>query len=463
MHHQFAYLIVLKYLVGHKIKEIFMEKLFNCISEKLIDSLESSEHLKININGEKSQFIRFTQSKVRQAGLVDDATLGITLILNGRNCSGSFTLSGDLQTDEKSAMTELYRLRNEIKTLPKDPFIVLPKDTGSSHEDHKGTLLSEADAISALSPAMSKVDLAGIWASGRIFSGNANSKGQKHWFATDTFSLDYSLITKDEKMVKATYAGNHWNQFDYEKYMDDSISKLRFMEKKSRNLKPGRYRTYIAPAGVADLIDMFSWGGVGEASIQQGNSALSKMRQNSIKLSPCFSLSEDFSRGLVPRFNEDGELAPEKLNLILSGSLTNTLISSRTANEYKLKSNFASEGESLRAPTLATGNLNENEIVKNLDTGIYLSNLHYLNWSDRIGGRITGMTRYACFWVENGEIIAPIENMRFDDSIYDFFGSNLESVTKKSELIPTVGTYEGRELGGVSCPGILLKSFELTL
>ena len=31
-------------------------------------------------------------------------------------------------------------------------------------------------------------------------------------------------------------------------------------------------------------------------------------------------------------------------------------------------------------------------------------NLHYLNWSDNIGGRITGMTRYACFWVENGEI-----------------------------------------------------------
>jgi len=440
-----------------------MEQTFNNLSNVLLNNLKEREHLKISIGGEKSQFIRFSKSKVRQSGIINDVSLSITLIKDSRTCDGSFTLSGNNVTDEKLALAELNRLRLEVVKLPKDPFIVLPEDRGSSRENHSGNLLSEEEAVSALSPAMQGVDLAGIWASGRIFMGNANSAGQKHWFATDTFSLDYSLITPNEKMVKATYAGNHWNQFDYEKYMDDSISKLRFMEKKSRNLKPGRYRTYIAPAGVADLIDMFSWGGVGEASIQQGNSALSKMRQNSIKLSPCFSLSEDFSRGLVPRFNEDGELAPEKLNLILSGSLTNTLISSRTANEYKLKSNFASEGESLRAPTLATGNLNENEIVKNLDTGIYLSNLHYLNWSDRIGGRITGMTRYACFWVENGEIIAPIENMRFDDSIYDFFGSNLESVTKKSELIPTVGTYEGRELGGVSCPGILLKSFELTL
>jgi predicted Zn-dependent protease len=264
-------------------------------------------------------------------------------------------------------------------------------------------------------------------------------------------------------MVKATFAGSHWIQSEYDKYMADSIIKLRMMEKQPRKIEPGSYRTYIAPAGVADIINMFSWGGVGEASIQQGDSSLCKMRQSQINLSSCFTLSEDFTTGLVPRFNSNGELAPEKLDLILGGSLKNTLVSSRTAKEYGVNSNFASDSECLRSPKLAPGDLDEDEVVKNLDTGIYLSNLHYLNWSDRSGGRITGMTRYACFWVENGEIVAPIENMRFDDSIYNFFGKNLESITDKPQLIPTVGTYDGRELGGVSCPGILLKSFELTL
>ena len=73
------------------------------------------------------------------------------------------------------------------------------------------------------------------------------------------------------------------------------------------------------------------------------------------------------------------------------------------------------------------------------------------------------MTRYACFWVENGEVVAPIENMRFDDSIYNFFGDNLEAVTDKAHLNPSVLTYDGRSMGGVTCPGILLKSFALTL
>ena len=41
-----------------------MEQLFKSLSEKLINSLESGEHLKVSIDGEQSQFIRFSQSKV---------------------------------------------------------------------------------------------------------------------------------------------------------------------------------------------------------------------------------------------------------------------------------------------------------------------------------------------------------------------------------------------------------------
>ena len=112
---------------------------------------------------------------------------------------------------------------------------------------------------------------------------------------------------------------------------------------------------------------------------------------------------------------------------------------------------------------MSSGKINENDVLKNIEKGVYLSNLHYLNWSDRIGGRITGMTRYACFWVEDGEIVAPIENMRFDDTIYNIFGQNLEESTDKLHLVPNVGTYDGRNLGGTYCPGIILSSFALTL
>jgi hypothetical protein len=42
-----------------------MKQLFNQLSDKLLTSLTEAEHLKMSINGENSQFIRFSQSKIR--------------------------------------------------------------------------------------------------------------------------------------------------------------------------------------------------------------------------------------------------------------------------------------------------------------------------------------------------------------------------------------------------------------
>ena len=440
-----------------------MDKYFNIINEYLFALLNKEEIIKTGMWGEKSQFIRLNNSKVRQTGIIDDMSYSIALIFNNRQVSCSTTLNGNIDYDKRHLENILQSLRDDILKVPEDPYIVYPTKGENSNEKNKGNLLDFGNAVSSLLPSTQGVDLAGIWASGSVYTGVANSLGQQHWFETETFSLDYSLITEDKKMVKDCFAGTHWNQDLYEKYINNSKHKLKIMNREAVKIDPGNYRTFIAPAGVADIVDMFSWGGISESSLQQKDSALLKMRQENIQLSPCFTLTEDFSNGMVPKFNSNGEIAPESLPLIVGGSLENTLVSTRTEKEYGVDSNFASSDEGLRSPIIKSGNLKENEILSKLDKGVYLSNLHYLNWSDRLGGRITGMTRYACFYVENGEIVAPIENMRFDDTIYNVFGNNLESVTDKNQLIPNVGTYDGRNLGGSHCPGILLNSFSLTL
>ena len=439
-----------------------MQENFKRLSDSLFQLLSNQETLMLSLSAENSHFCRLNQSKVRQIGEVQDMQLSLSIINDNRICHGSITLTNDFDTDLEKASQELNRLKSEVKQLPEDPYLVMPVKADSIIDINKGQLLKPKDVVESITPVISNVDLAGIWASGNIYRGCSNSLGLFHWFETDTFSLDFSLVTESERMVKGTFAGNEWNQKNYESYMNKSIEKLELLKRDSVKVDPGEYRTYIAPAGVSDILDMFSWNCIGEASIRQGQSALIKLRENK-KLSDCFSLEEDFSSGFVPRFNSIGEIAPEVLNIIDNGMLRNTLISSRTAKEYNLNSNFASDGEYLRSPKMSSGDLHEDDILNQLGTGLYLSNLHYLNWSDNLGGRITGMTRYACFWVENGEFVAPIENMRFDDSIYNFFGENLEAVSRNLEYIPSVGSYEQRSIGGSMCPGILLDSFKLTL
>ncbi len=76
---------------------------------------------------------------------------------------------------------------------------------------------------------------------------------------------------------------------------------------------------------------------------------------------------------------------------------------------------------------------------------------------------MTGMTRFATFWVEDGEIVAPVEAMRFDDSFYSLFGGELERLGAQPQTLLNNSTWGERATGGLSVPGMLVRSFALTL
>ena len=440
-----------------------MEKVFNLLNEQLFGILKGEEYLVTSFSGENSQFIRFNNASIRQTGLVDDANVGLKFIANGRTCHGAFTVSGNQNIDFQRGVAEIKRMRKESEEIPEDPYLVLPKNLGSSNEIKKSNGLNFDDSVDALIPVMEGIDFVGIWVNGKMYRGNANNLGQRHWFETDSHCLDYSLVSSSHQMVKGCFAGNDWDQKSYEAYINDSKKKLEIMNRKPVQIDKGEYRTWFEAAAVADFLGMFSWNGISEASLRQGCSGFGRMRHEDVRLSSKLSLSEDFSPGFCPKFNSEGEVSGDSLILIKEGKLENSLVSSRSAKEYNLESNFAESGEYLRSPKMAPGNLNQGEVLKELEKGLYLSNIHYLNWRDKSGGRITGLTRYACFWVENGEIVAPIKTMRFDDSFYRFFGDQLLEVEDKLTVVPETSTYESRSLGATTCPGILVNSFALTL
>ena len=445
---------------------------FESLKNKALASRRGGEHFFINLTAERSQFVRLSGARVRQIGTVEDAELHITLVIESagkelRTASSATTLTGLSYVDHERIAALIEGLRKEVPELPVDPYAQLPQDYGSSEMSRAGLIPAIADAADAILEPVSGVDIAGIFAAGTIVRAMANTAGQLHWFSTQNFSLDYSLYTNAQSALKGTFAGSRWDAAQYRAEIQGSRQKLALLERPAQKLERGAYRAYLEPAAYADLVQMLSWGGVSEASIRQGDSPLRLMRESAAhearRFSELFTLSEDFTSGQVPRFNAEGELAPEKLALIDGGRLAATLVNSRTGIEYKTAANGAEEHEAMRAPSLAGGGLPRARVLERLGTGLHLSNLHYLNWSDQPGGRITGMTRYACFWVENGEIVAPIENLRFDDSIFSLFGSALEELSVETAYLPDVHTYGNRSLGGIQCPGALLKSMEFTL
>ncbi|MGB0562910.1 MAG: TldD/PmbA family protein [Spirulinaceae cyanobacterium] len=436
---------------------------FAAIAAQLREAIQGEEAFTLRLTAEASQFLRFNQAKVRQTGCVTASTWTLTLLTPQRSAYRSQDYSGDLETDWPLIRGALAELRAELTLLPDDPYVVLPQGNAQSQDVYVGELLDPRAAAAEILTPLAGLDAVGIYAAGTQLRGYADSAGQLHWFATETFTLDYSLFTPTGQAVHNTFAGNRWQPDAYAKTLAGAREQLARLAQPPKTLPKGQYRTYLAPMAVAELMGMLSWGAVSEGAMQRGGSALQRLRQGEETLSPLFSLRENFALGLVPRFNDRGVMAPVEMPVITQGELTQTLISERTAKEYGLVANGADAWEGLRSPEVAPGDLAQDAILSSLDTGLYVSNLHYLNWSDRAAGRITGMTRYACFWVENGKIVAPIEDLRFDESLYRLFGDRLLALTQDQTLVMDVGSYGYRDLGGSLIPGALVESMTYTL
>jgi predicted Zn-dependent protease len=112
---------------------------------------------------------------------------------------------------------------------------------------------------------------------------------------------------------------------------------------------------------------------------------------------------------------------------------------------------------------MAGGDLRDADALAALGTGLLIGNLHYLNYSDRPACRMTGMTRFATFWVEGGKIVAPVDVLRFDDTLYRMLGSNLEALTDTRELLLSPESYRSRALASACLPGALLREMAFTL
>jgi predicted Zn-dependent protease len=435
---------------------------FDAVASHVLGQLTSDEAITLNLSAEDTLYVRFNANRVRQNTDVQQMVLSLQLQSMGRTVKQSCTLSGNLPADCALLSATLQACRAEVAALDVDPNQVPIVNHGNSDDTFTGALLEPKDLVASILDSAQGSDLAGLYAGGVVIRANRNSAGQSHWFATESFFLDYSLYD-GPKAAKGGYAGARWDARAWAANLARTRDLLDKLKRPTVNVKPGQYRTYLAPRAFADVLGMMGWNALSAAAWKQGRSPFKKLVEGEAKFSRLLSFSENFGLALTPRFNSQGEVSESLLPLMQAGELRSLLVSSRTAKEYGLSGNAADEGEAPRALDVACGTLAERDIFKAIGTGLYLSNVHYLNWSDPVSARVTGMTRYACFWVENGEIVGPINDLRWDESLYDALGSKLLALTDWADIDPACDTYYTRALGGARVPGALVEGWTFTL
>ena len=445
-----------------ELKTEAMEHYFLALADVIDGALAAGERYTASFNAEQTDFVRMNQGKVRQPGTVAQRYIAVRLIRGQRHAMHVLSLTGDLTVDGAAIRTLVAGLRAALPELADDPLLLLPADVKSSRAVRGGPLPPSEQVITDVLEAARGTDLVGIYAAGPVWRGFANSEGQRNWHESTTFNLQWSLYYRTDKAVKSGHAGFNWDGAALRAKMNDARERLALISRPAKSLVPGKYRAYLAPSAMEEIASLLCWGGFSGRALATQQSALARMQAGET-LDARVSLTEDTGLGVAPAFQSEGFARPLRIPLIDRGALVGSLVSPRTAREFGLTENGANGAEMPESLSMAGGTLAESDALAALGTGLAIGNLHYLNYSDRPACRVTGMTRFATFWVEDGKVVAPVDVVRFDDTVYRLLGTSLEALTEETELLLDSGTYQSRKLGSLRLPGALVGEMAFTL
>lgn len=440
-----------------------MQEYFYRLADALKAALRGPEVYTSQFSSEDSDFVRFNHNQIRQAGRVTEHEMSIDLINGQRHAAGSVSIAGDFEPDRARLTALVVDLREKYGVLPEDPYLLYSTQVCSTERKGDSKLPEAAAAVADIQQAGHGRDLVGIYAAGSIHRGFANSLGQRNWFSTHSFNFDWSFYHTADKAVKTTYAGFAWDAQQFDRKVAWAREQLNVLTHPAQTIQPGRYKVYLSPVALYDLMGLLSWGGFGLKSHRTKQTPLLKMIDGDARLHPSVSILENTRAGVAPNFQEAGFLRPDHVPLIDRGVYRDCLVSPRSAKEYGVPTNGASGQEAPQSVELAAGQMPMDETLRRLDTGVYIGNLWYLNYSDRNACRTTGMTRFATFWVEHGAVQGPLNVMRFDETLYRALGENLAGLTAERELILDAETYFGRSTQSGRMPGALIEDFTFTL
>ncbi|MEC8078274.1 MAG: metallopeptidase TldD-related protein [Pseudomonadota bacterium] len=441
-----------------------MKDYFQRIVLELFKNIQKDEFLIINFDAEESNFVRLNKARIRQPGNVRQISMSLSLSnRDKRNLKSFVRLNGDFNRDLATLIKTLNYLRRELPDLPKDPYLLFSKSVQSTEICDIEKTINDEENLDYIFSKVSGLDLVGIYSSGYIYTGLANSLGQFNWHSDYSFSFDYSIYNENNNAIKLNYSSKNWINDDFDYILNQGIEKLQILSQPPRSIKKGEYTVYLEPSALNEVIDMMSWGGFSYKANKIGTSPLHLLNKGERKLHPSVSITENIKDGISANFNADGFIKPDKINMISDGKFSESLTSPRSSLEYSVPHNASSTAEYPYSIDMNAGSVSDDSILSTINNGLYISNLWYLNFSDRNNGRMTGLTRFGCFIIENGKLTAPINTMRFDDSVYSMLGENLIGFTSKRELLIDSGTYEERSTSSARLPGALVNNFKMTL
>jgi len=86
--------------------------------------------------------------------------------------------------------------------------------------------------------------------------------------------------------VKCGYAGFVWDPAEFTRKVDAAAEQLAVLARPPRTIPPGRYRVYLAPEALYEIIGLLGWSGFGLKEHRTKQTVLLKMVEEDARLHP---------------------------------------------------------------------------------------------------------------------------------------------------------------------------------
>ena len=228
-------------------------------------------------------------------------------------------------------------------------------------------------------------------------------------------------------------------------------------------IEPGKYAVVLDPYAVEDLVLMLNFTGMGAESVQEGRSWMNG-RFNKQIMSPLVSIWDDGIDPAALPMPFDFEGVPrQKVQIVEDGVLRGPVYDTYTANKEGRESTGHAtppnmmffSGPLAQNLLMAPGKSSIEEMIKETESGLYITRFWYTRPVHPRDCMVTGMTRDGVFLIEDGKLTRPVKDLRFTQSYLEAM-SNVSAVSRsRRTLISEYG-------GSVYVPAVKIDGFNFT-
>ncbi|MBA3455493.1 MAG: TldD/PmbA family protein [Deltaproteobacteria bacterium] len=395
---------------------------------------------------------RFAVNEITSSSDVELLTLSVNVGYGKRSATATTN-----QLDDRSIDDVVARASRMARLAPENPEAMPPLDkqkyiTVKGARDGKTVELSPSERAKAAFSVISagdaaKVQIAGYYEHASKMSAIASSEGLWAFHAWSSCGLSCTARTKDATGSGwANAASNRAADIDAAAVAKVAVDKA-VSSAKARRLEPGRYTVILEPAAVANLTSELA-AQLGARSADEGRSFFSKpgggTRVGETLFPNTITLRTDPTDTTLAASPFDGEGVPLKpTRWIDKGKLT-----ALTYGRYWAKKQGVAPTGSPDGWVLEGGKATREELIKGVKRGVLITRFWYIRSLDPQTILLTGLTRDGTFLIENGAIVAPVMNFRFNES-------PVHMLTRADAMTPTVVTR------GMRAPALRTHDFNL--